>query len=114
MKILKKVDVFSISSKAAEKAKLILKNEGKEGWGLRIFSAEGYFSPSFGLDIDENPQEGDEVLEKDGLKVFMDKQTFDLLSEIELDYYEDEEQEGFILKGPMPSCGPSCGGSCGA
>ncbi|GAB5046589.1 HesB/IscA family protein [Thermodesulfovibrio sp. TK110] len=105
--------MFSISEKAAEKAKAILKQEGKEGWGLRIFSAEGYCSPSFGLDIDENPQEGDEVVEKDGLRVFMDKQTFDLLSELELDYYEDEEQEGFILKGPMPSCGPGCGGSCG-
>ncbi len=105
--------MFSITSKAAEKAKAILKNEGKEGWGLRIFSAEGYCSPSFGLDIDENPQEGDEVLEKEGLRVFIDKQTFDLLGELELDYYEDEEQEGFILKGPMPSCGPGCGGACG-
>jgi iron-sulfur cluster assembly accessory protein len=105
--------VFSISGKAAEKAKLIIKNEGKEGWGLRIFSAEGQCSPSFGLDIDEKQREGDEVVEKDGLKVFLDKQTFNLLYGVELDYYEDEEQEGFILKGSMPSCGPSCGGSCG-
>ncbi|MEN2994939.1 MAG: iron-sulfur cluster assembly accessory protein [Thermodesulfovibrio sp.] len=104
--------MFTISEKAAEKAKQILKNEGKEGWGLRIFSAEGYCSPSFGLDIDEKPQEGDEVLEKNGLKVYIDKQTFNLLRELELDYYEDEEQEGFILKGQMPSCGPGCGGSC--
>lgn len=104
--------MFSITSKAAEKAKAILKSEGKEEWGLRIFSVEGYCAPSFGLDIDENPQEGDEIVEKEGLKVFIDKQTFDLLSNLELDYYESEEQEGFILKGPMPSCGPGCGGSC--
>ncbi len=105
--------MFSISAKAAEKAKVILKNEGKEGWGLRIFSTEGSCSPSFGLDIDETLQEGDEVIEKDGLKVYMNKQTFDMLNDVELDYYEDEEQEGFVLKGPMPSCGSGCGGSCG-
>lgn len=105
--------MFSITSKAAQKAKAILKSEGKEGWGLRIFSVEGYCTPSFGLDIDENPEEGDEVVEKEGLRVFIDKQTFNLLSELELDYYEDEEQEGFILRGAMPSCGPGCGDSCG-
>ncbi len=41
----------------------------------------------------------DEVIEKNGLKVFMDKQISETLSGMQLDYYADEEREGFIFTG---------------
>jgi len=31
------------------------------------------------------------------------------LAGMQLDYYADEEREGFILTGSSPSCGPGCG-----
>ena len=61
--------MVTITDIAAEKAKNILRSEGKEHWGLRIFtdSEGGCCGVSYGIDIDENPAEGDHVLEKNGL-----------------------------------------------
>jgi iron-sulfur cluster assembly accessory protein len=106
--------VLSISEKAADKARNILAIEGKDGWGLRIYSAgQSCCGPSYGLDIEETPQAQDEILEKDGLKVFVDRQSLDALTGMQLDYYEDDEREGFILTGgAAPSCSSGCS-TCG-
>ena len=70
-----------ITDKAAEKAKAMLTGEGKADWGIRIFVAgESCCGPSFGLDLQEEQKAEDEVIEKNGLKVYMDKQTLGTLS----------------------------------
>jgi iron-sulfur cluster assembly accessory protein len=113
------VHVFTITDKAAEKAKLVLAEEDKAEWGLRVYNAGGgCCGPSFGLDIDEKSSAEDEVFEKDGLKVFVDKSCLTSLNEMSLDYYDDGEKTGFILSGgEAPSCGSggqasSCGSGC--
>jgi len=106
--------VIKVSEVAAEKAKEILASEGKADWGLRIYMADGGCSgPSYGMDIDENPAEGDEVIEKNGLRVFMDKSTFQSLAGMEIDFIDDGERRGFVLTGnPETSCDSGCG-TCG-
>jgi iron-sulfur cluster assembly accessory protein len=106
--------VVTITDKAAEKAKTILTAEGKDNWGLRIYNAGGgCCGPSYGLDIDEAPSADDEVIEQGGLRVFIDKNTLSSLSGMQLDYYADEEREGFIISGgAAPSCNSGCS-SCG-
>ncbi len=103
--------MLTITEKAAEKAIEILAAEGKGTWGLRIYNAGGgCCGPSYGLDIDESPMANDEVIEKNGLKVFVDKNTLSALSGMQLDYYDDGEREGFILSGGNPSS--SCSSGC--
>ncbi len=106
--------MFTITDKAAEKAKLVLAEEGKADWGLRIYNAgSGCCGPSFGLDIDEKPTAEDEIFEKDGLKVFVDKGCLSSMEGMQLDFYDDGERAGFILGGgKAPSCGSGCS-SCG-
>jgi len=112
--------VFTITEKAAEKAKIVLAEEGKAEWGLRVYNAGGgCCGPSFGLDIDEKAAAEDQVFEKDGLKVFVDSGCVSSLEEMQLDYYDDGERAGFILSGgSAPSCGSgdgpasSCGSGC--
>ena len=111
--------MFTITDKAAEKAKLVLAEEDKAEWGLMVYNAGGgCCGPSFGLDIDEKSSAEDEVFEKDGLKVFVDKSCLTSLNEMSLDYYDDGEKTGFILSGgEAPSCGSggqasSCGSGC--
>ncbi|HMK60723.1 MAG TPA: iron-sulfur cluster assembly accessory protein [Dissulfurispiraceae bacterium] len=110
--------MFTITDKAAEKAKLVLAEEGKADWGLRVYNAGGgCCGPSFGLDIDEKASTEDEVFEKDGLKVFVDKGCLVSLTGMSLDYYDDGERAGFILSGGQaPSCGSGGGGAsaCGS
>lgn len=101
--------MLSISDRAVDKAKEILTIEGKSNWGIRIYCAgESCCGPSFGLDINEAPSTGDEIVEKNGLKLFLDTITFEKLSDMQLDYYEDGQRAGFIITGGVSSCGSSC------
>lgn len=106
--------MFTISEVAADKAKEILKEEGKADWGLRLFVAgAGCCGPAYGMDIEETPREEDSVVEKNGLKVFLDPETSESLSEMQIDYLDDGTNQGFVIKGGGP---PSCdctSGSCG-
>ena len=109
--------MLKISDKAAEKALEILKAEGKEGWGLRLFmqGGGGCCGPSFGLDIDEKASEGDQTIEKNGLKVFVDKEAVPGLDDKEVDYIVTERGEGFVINGgeaPSGGCSSGCS-SCG-
>jgi len=101
---------MTITEKAAEKAKTILAVEGKANWGIKIFVAgQSCCGPSFGLDLQEAQMPDDEVIEQNGLKVFVDKQTLETLADKEFDYYAGEEGEGFIFTGGVSSCGTGCG-----
>ena len=104
---------MTISDKAAMMALSILKSEGKDGWGIKIFIAgQGCSGPSYGLNIQEKQMPGDEVIEKNGLKVFVDKETLMTLAGRELDYYSGEHGEGFIFTGGVSACSSGCD-SCG-
>jgi iron-sulfur cluster assembly accessory protein len=108
--------VLTITEKAAEKAKAILEVEGKDNWGIRIFvDGESCCGLSYGLDLQEEQMPGDEVVEKNGLKVFMDKQTLGTLTGRQFDYYVGEEGEGFIFTGGVSACATGSSGcsSCG-
>lgn len=105
--------MLKISDIAAEKAKEILKAEGKEGWGLRIFiHGSSCCGPSYGMDLDEKASAHDETIEKNGLKVFVDKDASESLSSKEIDYIKTEQGEGFVINGNEPPSASSCGSGC--
>ena len=107
--------MVSISDAAVEKAKEILKMEGKADHGFRFYTAgSGCCGPSYGIDLVANPEQDDQVIEKEGLKVFVDKAASESLNGMEIHYVEEDDKQGFVLTGGQPpSCGPSCGSSCG-
>lgn len=106
--------MVSVSDAAAEKTREILSAEGKAEWGLRFYTAgSSCCGPSYGIDIVENPTDGDEVIEKNGTKFFIDKDASQSLSGMTIDFVDEGEKQGFVLTGGQaPSCGPSCGSSC--
>ncbi|PKL52322.1 MAG: iron-sulfur cluster assembly accessory protein [Nitrospira bacterium HGW-Nitrospira-1] len=105
--------MLKISDTAAEKTKEILKAEGKEGWGLRVFiHGSGCCGPSYGMDLNENASEGDKIIEKNGLKVFVDKEAAEKLGNKEIDYIKNEQGEGFVINGNEPPAASSCGSGC--
>jgi len=103
--------MLTITDLAAEKAKEILEHEGKADWGLRIFIAGGgCCGPAYGMDVDELPKEGDDVIEKNGLKVFADAETSRKLEGMQMDFYDDGQNQGFVIRresGEAPGC--NCG-----
>lgn len=99
--------MFDITDRAVEKAKAMLAEEGKDAWGIRIYIAEqGRCGPVYGLNIQKEHLPTDDVFEKNGLKVFMNKNISEILSGMQLDYYSDENVEGFIFTGIHSSCSP--------
>ncbi len=100
--------MVTITDLAAKKGMEVLDAEGKAGWGFRIFLAGGGCCPSYGIDIDERAKEGDHIMEKDGLKVFIDEATYGRLRGMDIDYISGPDGEGFVLKGGVPSSGCSC------
>ncbi|MCX5718326.1 MAG: iron-sulfur cluster assembly accessory protein [Nitrospirae bacterium] len=102
--------MITISDAAAEKAKQILTAEEKAEWGLRVYATGGGCGGlSYGMDIDEKPGDNDDVMEKNGLKVFVDKDTSKKLEGMNIDFIDDGEKQGFVITGgSAPSCGPSC------
>jgi iron-sulfur cluster assembly accessory protein len=112
--------MVTISDEAIEKAKQILTVEKKQEWGLRIYVAgSSCCGPSFGMDLLENPMKDDQVVEKNGLRLFLEKNASEKLDGMEIHFMDDGEKSGFLIRGnqPMPgskdaSAGPgSC--SCG-
>lgn len=108
--------MLTISDTAAEKAKEILEAEGKSDWGLRIFISGGSCcGPAYGMDVDEKPKDGDVIAEHNGLKVFADKDTSEKLAGMQMDFYDDGQNQGFVIKSEKdapPSCSCSSG-TCG-
>jgi iron-sulfur cluster assembly accessory protein len=106
--------VLTVTDKAAEKAMEILNHENKKGWGIRIYVAgTGCCGPTYGLSLQEEQMPNDEVFVKNGLNVFVNKELLQSLSGMQLDYYKDENAEGFIFTGSAPSCSSSTCNSCG-
>ncbi len=106
--------MVTISDIAVEKAKEILEAEGKSRWGFRFYTAgSGCCGPSYGIDIVEQPSEEDEVIDKDGVKVFVEKSASEKLNGMEIHYVDDGEKQGFVFTGNQPSCDSGCGSSCG-
>ncbi len=57
----------------------------------------------------ENPLEGDKVIEKDGLRIFVDEPTSKALSGTEIDYVDDGKVQGFVLRSTGTSQDSGCG-----
>jgi iron-sulfur cluster assembly accessory protein len=103
--------MVNITDIATEKGKQILTAEGKSQGGLRIYmSGGGCCGPSFGMDINEEPVEGDQVIEKNGLRVFMDTAASEKLKGMEIHFVEEGDNQGFVIRSTQPSsCDPSSG-----
>lgn len=109
--------MVDITTLAVQKIKEVMTTDGKEGWGLKVFSSGGgCCGPSFGMDIVEKPEDGDTTIEKDGLKIFADEKAVEGMKGLIVDFVDDGEQQGFVMKqdGPMDEAGGcSCdSGTC--
>jgi iron-sulfur cluster assembly accessory protein len=109
-----KVDLSSISmtERAASKYKEILKDEGKEGWGLRFADrAAGCSGFEYVLDYSEKAEPDDEIFASHGVEVHVNKGVVSRLLGAEIDYVDGLNGSGFKISNPnvKGSCG--CGKS---
>lgn len=106
--------MIEITDTAAGELKQLLEKENKTDHGLRIFAAGfGCSGIQYGLNLAESPESGDGEIESNGIKIFYSKDIEDDLSELKIDYINNEHGNGFVIDNPNVSCGSGCGGSCG-
>lgn len=103
--------LVTLTPVALEKIQTLLAEENDEELGLRVFVAGGGCSGlQYGMTLD-TIQDGDEVIEAGGVRVFIDDMSATYINGAEIDYLDGLMGAGFTVNNPnaVSSCG--CGHS---
>ncbi|MBI4144731.1 iron-sulfur cluster assembly accessory protein [Candidatus Woesearchaeota archaeon] len=101
-----------VTEHAAKKLFDFMKTEKKEGYGLRVAVVPGGCSGfSYALDFDKASKEGDIVLDRHGVKVFLDKESMQMMSGATIDYVDGLQGSGFKIENPNAHSNCGCGKS---
>ena len=101
-----------VTQNAANKVKTLIAEEGNDALKLRVFVTGGGCSGfQYGFSFDENINDGDTAIEKDGVTFLVDPMSYQYLVGAELDYQEGLQGAQFIIKNPNASTTCGCGSS---
>ena len=105
--------MVTMTSSATEKVQDFIQEYGVEGdVGLRVAVLPGGCSDfQYGLNVEDGPEADDEVLNVNGVKVFVDPFSAQYLEGVEIDYVTSMMGQGFTLQNPQASGGCGCGSS---
>ena len=104
--------VLEVTDLAAEKAKTLLKDKGFENGALRVFVVGGGCSGhQYGMALATDVEEGDEVIEKNGVRFLVDQESAPLLMGARVDYVDDVMKQGFSINNPNAAKTCACGTS---
>ena len=105
-------DLLVFTEAAANKVKNLIEEENNDELKLRVFVSGGGCSGfQYGFTFDENVQDGDTKIEKNGVMLLVDPMSFQYLSGAEIDYKEDLERSQFVIKNPNATTTCGCGSS---
>ena len=100
---------------AAKKVKELIDEEGNSGLKLRVFVTGGGCSGfQYGFTFDEDKNEDDASMEKNGVTLLIDAMSYQYLVGAEIDYQESIEGSQFVIKNPNASSTCGCGSSFSA
>ena len=105
-------DLLIFTDSAASKVKDLIEEEKNDALKLRVFVSGGGCSGfQYGFTFDENVQDGDTKVEKNGVTLLVDPLSFQYLTGAEIDYKEDLEGSQFVIKNPNATTTCGCGSS---
>ncbi len=105
-------DTVVVTEKAAEKLKNILKEQKKEGYGLRIEVLPGGCSGfQYAFDFENEKKENDTVIEVSGVNFFVDNESIKMLKGARIDYVDSLQGAGFKISNPNAKSTCGCGQS---
>ncbi|MEA2525732.1 MAG: iron-sulfur cluster assembly protein [Thermomicrobiales bacterium] len=104
--------MISMTPEAVAQLKNFLTEQGTPDHALRVFVAPGGCSGlQYGMTIDEGADEGDEVVETDGVRLLIDNFSAMYLKGAEVDYVNSLMGGGFTVRNPNAVASCSCGHS---
>ena len=91
----------------------IQEHDSGDAAGLRVAVLPGGCSGfQYGLNIEETPEEDDEILDvRAGIRVFVDPFSAQYLEGVEIDYVTSMMGSGFTFNNPVATGGCGCGSS---
>lgn len=106
---------ITITEKALKQVKLIMEESNvPSNYGLRIGVKGGGCSGfSYQLGFEEEIHEGDTIIEKDGIKIYVDGKSLFYLSGSEIDFSDGLKGKGFVFNNPNATKTCGCGESFG-
>lgn len=105
-------DPLIFTDSAAAKVKTLIEEEKNDRLKLRVFVSGGGCSGfQYGFTFDENEQDGDTKIEKNGVTLLVDPMSFQYLVGAEIDYTEGLEGAQFIIRNPNATTTCGCGSS---
>jgi iron-sulfur cluster insertion protein len=103
--------MVTLTAEAKDKLRTLIAAEADPGAGLRVQVVPGGCS-GFEYDLSLSaPEDGDEVVENDGVRVIVDRYSVPYLLGVELDYEEGFQGAGFLINNPNASASCGCGKS---
>ena len=105
-------DTIQMTPAAADKVRKLLEERNLPSHGLRVFvSGGGCSGMQYGMALEGNPREFDNVVETNGVKLFVDPTSMMYLAGASIDYVDNLMGGGFRIDNPnaVTTCG--CGHS---
>src|SRR5262249_3086940 len=103
---------ISLSDAAAEKAKALLEQEGRDDLRLRVAVQPGGCSGlRYQLFFDERSLDGDQIREFGGVEVVVDRMSAPYLSGATIDFVDRIDAQGFTIDNPNAQGSCACGDS---
>ena len=104
--------LVQLTDTAVKELRKVIAEEGQEGIGLRVFVSPGGCSGmSYGMELAEHADEGDFVLQQDGLNVFVDEFSANYVRGSQIDYVKGLMGAGFTVHNPNAKKSCACGQS---
>jgi iron-sulfur cluster insertion protein len=105
-------DPFQVSERAARRIGEILAREGQSDLKLRIsVSGGGCSGFQYGFALDDQAEDGDIAIERDGARVVIDGMSLMYMLGCEVDYVEDLTGSYFRVTNPNATASCGCGNS---
>ena len=104
--------VFSLTQKAIDQVKLVMKEQSFEGYLLtvRVVPA-GCSGLGYDLNLMKESKPGDQVWEQDGVKICTDPVSVKYLTGTQVDYVVTDTAAGFKFNNPNAKSSCGCGSS---
>ena len=103
---------ITLTERAAKKFMAILKEEGKESWGMRFGErAAGCSGFEYFLDFSEKPQSDDLTLDVHGVAIHIQQKASHRLMGSVIDYVDGLQGAGFKISNPNARSSCGCGSS---
>lgn len=105
-------DPLVFTEAAAGKVRELMSAEGNGNLMLRVYVQGGGCSGfQYGFAFESSEQDGDTVVEKNGVKLIVDPMSFQYLLGAEIDYVENLQGAQFVIRNPNANTTCGCGSS---